>query len=359
MSKRIFGFGIIGAGVIAPTHCSAIRQIPNARIVAFCDLERGKAAKLASEQASEAGVPDVYTDFHAMLRRDDIDVVEILTWSGVHAEQATAAAEAGKHLIITKPVDTRLERIDALIETCRRCGVKLGATHQFRGFPAYKRLKAAIDDGRLGRLYMGNGFLKWWRSQEYYDSAAWRGTWNLDGGGALMNQSIHYVDMLTWLMGRPKNLRGFIATHAHNIEVEDCATAAIQFENGALGTFQGATCIYQGMPSRIEVHAERGNVVIEGDKIVLWNVEGEPLEKGTAGTGSVANPGSGLELAVDAHVEQISDVLAAIEEGRDPVINGSEARRAVEIILAVYHSAWSGETIHFPLTRDPMPPSML
>src|SRR5207237_10179749 len=144
--------------------------------------------------------------------------------------------------------DSRLARIDALIKTCRGCGVKLGATHQFRSYPAYKRLKAAIDEGRLGRLHLGNGFLKWWRTQEYYDSAAWRGTWNLDGGGALMNQSIHYVDMLTWLLGRPKSLQGFIATQCHDIEVEDCATASIRLENGALGTFQGAPCSTQGVP---------------------------------------------------------------------------------------------------------------
>src|SRR5688572_7723522 len=234
---KTYGFGIIGAGVIAPTHCKAIQAIPNARLVACCDLERPKAEKLAGE----FGIPNVCAGFHEILERDDVDVVEIVTWSGVHAEQGMAAARAGKHVIVTKPIDTRLDRIDALIESCRAAGVKLGATHQFRSYPAYRRLKAAIDEGRLGRLFLGNGFLKWWRSQEYYDSAAWRGTWNLDGGGALMNQSIHYVDLLVWLMGPPASLRGYLATQSHAIEVEDCATAAIHFENGALGTFQGAT----------------------------------------------------------------------------------------------------------------------
>jgi predicted dehydrogenase len=355
MSTRTYGFGILGAGTIAPTHCKAIRALPNARLAACCDVERPKAEKLAAE----FGIPHVYTDFHQMLDREDVDVVEIVTWSGVHAEQGLAAAQAGKHLVITKPIDTRLERIDRLIETCRARGVKLGATHQFRGYPSYKRLKSALDEGRLGRLFMGNGFLKWWRGQDYYDSAAWRGTWNLDGGGALMNQAIHYVDMLTWLMGPPLSLRGFLATQCHDIEVEDCATAAITWENGALGTFQGATCIYKGLPARIEVHGERGNVVLEGDRIIRWEVEGEELETGAAGTGSVSNPGSGLGEAVDAHVEQIGDVLAAIEEDREPAISGAEARRAVEIILGIYHSAWNGETLRFPLERDPLPPAVL
>jgi UDP-N-acetyl-2-amino-2-deoxyglucuronate dehydrogenase len=349
------GFGIIGAGIIAPTHCKAIRKVPGARLVACCDLEREKAEKLAADFE----IPHVYSDFHDLLARDDVEVVHVVTWSGVHAAHASAAARAGKHVIVTKPIDTRLERIDALIAACREHGVKLGATHQFRSYPAYQRLKAAIDEGRLGRLHLGNGFLKWWRGQDYYDSAAWRGTWNLDGGGALMNQSIHYVDLLVWLMGPPRSLRGFVATRAHEIEVEDCASAAIHFENGALGTFQGATCVYKGLPARIEIHGERGNVIVEGDRIVRWDVEGEPLETGDAGGGSVSNPGQGLEPAVDAHVEQIMDLLVAIDEDREPALSGIEARRAVEVILGIYHSAWSGETIHFPLVRDPMPPAIL
>jgi len=343
MSERVYGFGIIGAGIIAPTHCKAIRALPNARLAACCDLERPKAEKLAAEFE----IPQVCTDYRELIRRDDVDVVEVVTWSGVHAEQGIAAAEAGKHVIVTKPMDTRLERIDALIEACRANGVKLGATHQFRSYPSYRRLKNAIDEGRLGRLWMGNGLLKWWRGQDYYDSAAWRGTWALDGGGALMNQAIHYVDMLTWLMGPPRSLTGYTATQNHAIEVEDCATAAIQFENGALGAFQAATCTYKGLPARIEVHGERGNVVLEGDQIVLWDVEGEALETGEAGVGSLAGPGGSLGAGVQAHAEQIADVLAAIEEDREPALNGAEARRAVEIILAIYESARTGERWDF------------
>lgn len=353
---KTYGFGILGAGIIAPTHCRAIRQLANARLVACCDSDPAKAARLAEEFE----IPQVVADAHALVARDDIDVVEVVAWSGVHAELGMLAAEAGKHVIVTKPIDTRLERIDALIATCHRNGVTLGATHQFRGYPAYKRLKAAIDEGRLGRLFLGNGFLKWWRGQEYYDSAPWRGTWNLDGGGALMNQAIHYVDMLTWLMGPPKSLRGFIANQCHEIEVEDCATASLRFANGALGTFQGATCIHGGLPARIEIHGERGNVIVEGDRIVHWRIEGEPEESEVAaGASSAADPKAGLGNAVEAHAEQIADVLAAIEEGREPAISGTEARRAVEIILGIYHSAWSGETIHFPLQHDPMPPAVL
>jgi predicted dehydrogenase len=355
MADRTYGIGIIGAGVIAPTHCKAVRSLPNARLVSCCDLEPARAEKLARDFE----IPHACTDLHELLDREEVDVVDIVTWSGVHAEQGIAAARAGKHVITTKPIDTRLERIDALIETCREQGVKLGAVHQFRGYGSYRRLKAAVDEGRLGRIFLANAFLKWWRGQEYYDSAAWRGTWNLDGGGALMNQGIHYVDLLLWLAGPPESLCGFISTQNHAIEVEDCASAAIRFESGALGTLQASTCTYRGLPARVEVHGERGNVVLEGDRIVLWDLEGEPVERGEAGQGSVANPGSGLELAVQAHAEQIGDVLRAIEEDREPAISGREARRAVELILGIYHSAWSGETIRFPLDRDPMPPAIL
>jgi len=356
VAEKSYGFGIIGCGVIAPTHCRAIRELPNARLVAVCDIEADKARALGERFEAEP-----MTGAGELLRRDDIDVVNIVTWSGTHAEIGMEAARAGKHVIVTKPIDVRLSQIDRLIETCRAAGVKLGATHQFRSYGAYRRLKQAIDEGRLGRLWLGNGFLKWWRSQEYYDSAAWRGTWNLDGGGALMNQAIHYVDMLQWLMGPVTRLRGFIATQNHRIEVEDCASVTLHFANGALGMFQGATCVHRGLPARIEVHGERGNVIIEDDRIRLWDVEGEEREEETAttNTGSFANPGSGLDTAHAAHVEQIGDVLRAIEEDREPVLNGAEARKAVELILAVYQSAWRSETVHLPLTQELAPPATL
>lgn len=356
MNTRTYGFALLGAGVIAPTHCRALARLPNARLVACCDLERDRAEQLAATFS----IPHVYTDLHAMLARGDVDVVEIVTWSGAHAEHGLAAAAAGKHVIITKPLDIRLAHIDRLIAACRARGVTLGATHQFRGYPAYRALKAALDEGRLGRVYLGNAFVKWWRDPAYYRSAAWRGTWNLDGGGALMNQAVHYVDLLTWLLGPPRSLRGYVATLRHAIEVEDCASASLRFQSGALGTIQAATCTYRGLPARLEVHAERGNVIIEQDRAVHWDVEGDPpLAPPSASTGAEADPRTAPGDAVTAHAEQIADVLAAIEEGREPALNGTEARRAVEIVLGIYHSAWSGESVLFPLDRDPMPPAVL
>lgn len=354
MSERTYGFGILGAGTIAPTHCRAIQAIPNARLVSVCDIDEPKARSLALR----FGMRHSCADPRELLERDDVDVVHVLTWSGNHAELGMQAARAGKHVVCTKPVDVTLEQIDRLIQTCRLNEVKLGVTYQFRGYESYRRLKAAIDNGRLGRLFLGNAFLKWYRSQEYYDSAEWRGTWALDGGGALMNQGIHYVDLLQWLMGPVRTVSGLVATQNHRIEVEDCASAALRFESGALGCLQATTCTYRGLPARVEIHGERGNVIVEDDRIRLWDVEGEApsTDAEATNTGSSASPGSGLDDAVAVHTAQIRDMLAAIEEDRDPAISGEEARKAVELILAVYRSASRGAPVNLPLRSELEPP---
>ncbi|MBI2940960.1 MAG: Gfo/Idh/MocA family oxidoreductase [Chloroflexi bacterium] len=347
MTVLTYGIALIGAGVIAPTHAAAIAQLPEARLVAVCDVVEGKARALADRFGGE-----VETDYRRLLARPDVDVCEIVTPSGTHAELGIAAAEAGKHVIVTKPIDVSLARIDRLIETCRRHRVKLGAIHQFRSYTVYRRLKAAIDRGELGHLLLGNAFVKWYRAESYYQSADWRGTWALDGG-ALMNQSIHWIDVLQWLLGPVASLSAHTATLDHAIEVEDIASAALRFQNGALGVVQGATCIYKGLPTRIEVHGQRGNVVVENEQVVLWDVAGQadsaPGGEAGAGGGWASDPAAGLHTGVAAHVEQIRDVLRAIAEDREPELNGPEARKAVEIILAIYRSHREGRRVDLPL----------
>ncbi|MFQ5810313.1 MAG: Gfo/Idh/MocA family protein [Armatimonadota bacterium] len=343
-TQQRYGFGVIGCGVISGVHTSAIEQIPEAKLVAVCDMDEEKAKSTAEQH----GV-DWHTDMDEMLARDDIHVVNILTWSGHHHVAGVAAAEAGKHVICTKPIDITLEAIDSLIAACDENNVKLAATHQLRSDAAYRRMKQAVDEGRLGKLLYGNAFIPWYRSQEYYDDA-WHGTRRWDGG-ALMNQSIHWIDVLLWIMGRVASVCGYVDALAHRIEVEDIGTAALKFENGAHGLIQGTTLTYHGMPTRIEIHGTKGNAVAVADGITLWDVEGEEVEAGEAPddpTGA-ADPTSGLELAVDAHVDQISDVLRAIEEDRAPMIDGPEARRAVEVILAIYKTGETGEPVTLPL----------
>ncbi|MBI3945658.1 MAG: Gfo/Idh/MocA family oxidoreductase, partial [Armatimonadetes bacterium] len=260
------------------------------------------------------------------------------------------AARAGKHVMVTKPIDVKLEKIDALIRACREEGVKLAATHQFRSYGVYRDLKDAVDNGHFGRLILGNAFLKWWRGQDYYDSASWRGTWEYDGG-ALMNQTIHYVDLLTWIMGPADRVAGFMDTRHHNMEAEDVAVACVHFANGAMGVLQGTTSIFKGLPTRLEIHGERGNAIVEGDRLVYCDAAGGclgPVEEG--GETAAADARAGLDSAVPAHAEQIQDLIAAIEEEREPALNGAEARRAVELVLAIYRAAQTGDQIPLPLT---------
>jgi UDP-N-acetyl-2-amino-2-deoxyglucuronate dehydrogenase len=350
--ERVYGFGVIGCGVISPVHLDAICRIPNARLVAVCDIREDRAQATAEKY----GVP--YTLNHKdLIARDDVDVVNIVTYSGTHADIGMDAARAGKHVICTKPIDVRLDKIDALIKACTDHKVKLGATHQFRSYGSYLRVKRAIDDGRLGRILYGNAFVPWWREPGYYQGeGAWHGTLDLDGGGALMNQSIHYVDLLVWMLGDVDMVWGDVGTLLHDIESEDIGCAVLRFASGAAGLVQGTTCTYKGLPARLEIRGERGNIDIVGDEIAVWDVEGEEpaAQAGESGETSAADPRAGLANAVDAHVVQISDVLRAIETDTEPALNGREARRAVEVILAIYRSSYEERAIRLPMDTSPL-----
>ncbi|MCX7597360.1 MAG: Gfo/Idh/MocA family oxidoreductase [Armatimonadetes bacterium] len=350
MGGRIYGFAVIGCGNISDTHCEALQRLENARLVAVVDTVEEAARAKAEKWGCEWS-----TDLDRTLEREDIDVVNVVVPSGLHAEIGIRAAQAGKHVICTKPIDVTLDAIDRLIVACREAGVKLGATHQFRSYPVYRRIKQAIEDGRLGKLLYGSALVPWYRSPEYY-AGTWRGTWALDGGGALMNQSIHYVDLLVWLLGDVAEVAGFTDTMVHDIETEDAATAALKFRNGAHGAIRGATCTYRGYPARLEVHGERGTVQVVGEELRLWDVEGEEVEDNPqAGReGGASDPMKGMVgLAVKAHMEQIADLLRAIEENREPQLNGVEARRAVEVILAVYKSSQERRVVPLPLKPSP------
>ncbi len=336
-TKKVYGFGIVGCGVIAPTHAAAIARLDNARLVAACNRGEEKGRAFAREWNCE-----YYQDLNEMVAREDIFACNILTPSGLHAELGKICAKAGKHVIFTKPIDVTLEAIDDLIDTARTNGVLVGATHQNRSYPVYLRVKRAIDDGKLGRLLYGNAIVPWYRTDEYY-SRGWQGTWKLDGGGALMNQSIHYIDLLLWFMGDVASVCGFSDHLAHDIETEDCGSAALKFTSGAQGLIQGTTCTYKGHPARIEIHGTKGNVLIVGDEISIWQIDGEEeIINPQAGMSLTAtsDPKAGMqENAVISHAEQIGDVITAFEEGREPILNGQEARRAVEVILAIYESS--------------------
>ena len=351
-------FGIIGTGMIAEFHAAAIGEIRGAELVGCYNPTRGKADAFAAEHGCE-----VFDSVDALLARDEIDVVCVLTPSGARRDPAVAAARAGKHVVVEKPIEVTLKRCDAIIDACDAAGVKLCTIMQSRFSPANQELKRAVDAGRFGTLTLGDTYVKWWRTQDYYDSGGWRGTYELDGGGAFMNQAIHNVDLLLWLMGDVAEVCAVTGTLAHErIEVEDTAVAAVRFKNGALGTLEATTAAWPGLLKKTELHGTAGSAIVEQDDVLLWqfaetdrrdaSIRENYGPKGDA-AGGAADPKA---ISHVGHREQLKDFLGAIDAGGTPLVDGREGRKSVELILAIYQSAWTGERVSLPLKRDPRRP---
>jgi UDP-N-acetyl-2-amino-2-deoxyglucuronate dehydrogenase len=341
-------FALVGCGVIAPCHARCISELEDARLAAVCDIVGAKAQKLA-----ETYPADVYINYQELVRREDIDIVNVLTPSGLHAEVGIAAAKAGKHVIVEKPMDVSLAKADALIEACRQAGVKLCCISQHRFDFAIQDLKQAITSGKLGRLNFCGSYTQWYRSQNYYDSGDWRGTWALDGGGALMNQSIHYVDMLQYVMGPVEEVYAHTAALAHvRIEVEDIAVATVKFRSGAVGVIEGMTLAYPGFCARMEVYGTNGGVIIENDQIKDWHLRsGEKYERPPAEAHLIVGTTS-ADIWHHSHRRQIADMMQAVWEDREPLSNGPEGRKPLEIVLAVYQSARTHKPVKLPLKSN-------
>jgi UDP-N-acetyl-2-amino-2-deoxyglucuronate dehydrogenase len=350
-------FGLIGCGVISKTHAEQIDRIDGARLVAVADVEEEKARNLAEKYKV-----DWYHDYLELLKREDIDVVNILTPSGMHADMAIEAAKYGKHIIAEKPIDITLEKANSMIEVCRDAGVKLATISQHRFDPSTVKVKESIVQGNLGSPVLGQAAVNWYRSQDYYDSGEWRGTWALDGGGALMNQSIHTIDLLQYLMGPVESINAHTATLTHErIEVEDVAVATVKFTNGALGTIIGTTSAYPGLSARLEVFGTHGSAVIDNDVLTNYYLRSEEEKGEMYGGGKAVNlakqennedvAGASDPAAIfgDSHRIQIQDMIDAIREDREPLVNGEEGLKPLEIILAIYESAKTGKTVTFPL----------
>lgn len=349
------GFGIIGCGMIAGFHSKAIGDIEGAEVVACFDTFPASADRFAAENNCKA-----YHDLDEMLADDAVDIVTICTPSGAHLDPAIAAARAGKHIIVEKPLEITLDRCDAIISECEKAGVVVSAIFPSRFHESSRLMKEAIDAGRFGKLTIGDAYVKWFRTQEYYDSGKWRGTWALDGGGALMNQAIHSVDLLTWLMGPVKEISARTTTLAHErIEVEDVALATLEFENGALGVIEATTAAFPGSLKRIEISGTEGTAILEEEDLKMWEFadpsdDDQRIQKEMAGRnqtgGGAADPSA---IGHHGHTMQFADVLRAIDAGEKPAIDGYEGRRSVEIILAIYKAAETGGSISLPLKSDP------
>ena len=348
---KVYGFGIAGAGLISRFHAQAIKSLPNARLVAVASRTEKRARPVAEEFAS-----DCEPSYEKLVSRPDIDVLTVCTPSGAHAEVAILAASAGKHVMVEKPLETTLERADLIRDACRKAGVKLAVVFQSRFSHASSLLRKAIEEGRLGRITLADAYVKWWRSQEYYDTGVWKGTRSLDGGGSLMNQSIHAIDLLQWFAGPVKAVSAFSGLLAHDrIEVEDTAVAALEFESGALGVVEGTTAAYPGFLKRIEISGEKGTVIMEEEDILTWKFREERPEDDRvrkefasrkSSGGGAAEPGA---ISVEGHIKQFADFIEAIEEDRPPLVDGVEGRKAVEIVLAIYQSAKTGKRVTLPL----------
>jgi UDP-N-acetyl-2-amino-2-deoxyglucuronate dehydrogenase len=342
----MLGFAIVGCGMIARFHARALAEVPGAKVVALVSRHEANARAVAEVLANPC---DIYSDLKPLLLRKDVDVVIITTPSGAHMEPALAAAEAGKHVVVEKPLEITLERCDRIIDACDCRRVKLCTIFPSRFGDANQALKKAVDGGRFGRLTLGETTCKWWRPQSYYDEGGWKGTKALDGGGALMNQAIHNVDLLSWMMGPVIQVAGFSATLAHErIEVEDTAVACLRFANGALGVIQATTSVFPGLAKTIGIHGDRGTVVIEQDDVLRWEFNPETADdkavrerfaQKTGASGGSSNPAA---ISHVGHARQLTDFARAIESGAEPSVDGREGRKSVEIILGIYRSAQTG-----------------
>lgn len=331
--------GLIGGGNISGTHARAASAIPDVKIGAVYGTNDEKVARLCQEFGGHA-----YQDFHGFLAHHPMQMVIIGSPSGLHAEQGVAAARRGLHVLVEKPIDISAQRADALIAECEKAKVKLGVIFQDRFKPDIRRLKQLINDGELGRILLVDARVKWYRLPEYYSASRWRGTWALDGGGALMNQGAHTVDLLLWLLGDVESLRARTATLLHRIETEDTALALLEFVNGAMGVLEVTTAAYPGYPRRIELTGAEGSIVLEHDRIVVADLKGKPQDIISSGPGD-HNLSASSPTVTDfrGHQSAIEDFIRAIHEDCTPACDGREGRRSVALIESIYRAACTPE----------------
>ncbi len=340
--------GILGGGNISETHARAAREIEGVEIAAIHGHNQEKSARLGQLFGGA-----VYEDFEMFLKHRPMTMVAIGSPSGLHAEQGIAAARHGLHVLVEKPIDINTSRADAFIAECERAGVKLGVFFQDRVAPDLVRLKGLIDSGRLGKPILASARVKWYRPPEYYGESRWRGTRALDGGGALINQGVHTVDLVLWLMGDVRRVQSKAITALHKIEVEDTLVATLEFSNGAVGTLEATTSAYPGYPRRLELTGSEGTIVVEGDRIVAADLRHPLAELSATKEMRVHNSATSPVVSdVSGHRRLLEDFIRAIEINGSPRCNGNEARRSVELVEAIYESSLTGRPVrlHPPKT---------
>lgn len=355
------GFAVVGLGM-GRHHCRSIKAAAGARLVAVCDIDQTKREAAAAEYGCKA-----YATVDELLQDPEVQVVNVAVPTGMHADVGIKAAQSGRHVICEKPLDVNLEKADSLVFACRDHGVKLASIFQRRLHPLTKRIKAVIDEGRLGNIHFADIHLYWWRADSYYaggNPPAWRGTFALDGGGACMNQGIHSIDLIAWLAGGVKTVYAKTGTFTHSIEAEDVGSVLVSFQNGALGNITCTTSAYPGLTNDLHIFGNKGSIVIVDDRVVTWRIRrddgdqeaelAEEREMQTMYSGSKNNPSADpMAIGFDGHTVHVEDMVQAIREDREPLIAGTDARHAVEICVAIQRSAATGKEI--TLGIDPLP----
>jgi UDP-N-acetyl-2-amino-2-deoxyglucuronate dehydrogenase len=327
--------GLIGAGNISGTHARAARAIPDVEVVAVCDVIRERAERLSAEFAAVA-----YDDLNAFLDRRPMEMVIVGSPSGLHAQQGIAAAQHGLNVLVEKPIDITTDRADGLIAACDAAGVMLGVIFQERFHPANRRLKQLISDGGLGKILLVEARVNWYRPREYYSESRWHGVRAIDGGGALMNQGVHTVDLLLWLFGDVVKAQARTAKLLHEIECEDTAVAILEFASGALGTLQVTTAAYPGYERRLEITGSEGTVILEGERIIAADLRGKHEELIRTEPGGTAERASSSTVSdIRGHQSAIEDFIRAIRDDGTPACDGREARRSLALIEQIYQAA--------------------
>jgi predicted dehydrogenase len=340
MNDEKIEFALLGAGNIAGKYVSAVNNIPNASIAAVVSRTISKAEQFAQKH----GIGHFSDSLESLAQQAHFDAVIVATPSGLHADGAVAAAKLKKHVLCEKPLDITLEKIDAMTAACESAGVRLGCAFQHRTADHNKAAYEAVQAGKLGKIYIANSFLKKYRGQEYYESAAWRGTWELDGGGPFIQQAAHTLDLMVWMMGRAKSVVARTATVAHDIEVEDMGHAIVEYENGARGVLEASTVIKPGYPNRTEIHGEKGSIILTDGEIVDWSVEGleAPQFESISNVSGATDP---MAIGTQGHERIVADFVEAVKQDREPMIPPASARLSVELILALYESARQGKMV--------------
>ena len=333
----MYGFGIIGCGMIAKTHIAAIADIADAKLVGVFDKNQAAGNKFAQENNTI-----FFESLEDMLSNKEIDIVTICTPSGLHADLTIKALEAGKNVVVEKPMALTAEDCDRVIEAEKNSGKICAVVSQLRFSDVAHQVKNAIADGKLGDIVEVGLHMKYHRDEEYYSSSNWRGTYSMDGGGALMNQGIHGVDMLINFLGMPESVFAFCRTKRHNIEVEDTAVAVLEYKNGPIGVIEATTSVNPGYPRQLEICGTKGSIILEENTIKSWDIDGETMDSEALQSRSFNDPSA---ISHYGHKLEFEDLIDAIKNNRKPLIDTTEGKKSVELIRAIYESSQNDKKI--------------